>query len=254
MSKKTDENKSGDLRARLETLGLSEKEARIYITLLPLKDVGSSVLIKRSGLHGQFVYQALERLEMLGLAQHVIQKGRRKFSPGNPERILSLVEEKKIAAQAVVKQLQESFKGVHEQSFEIYQGQDAFVAHEFALLEEVPDGSTIDFMGGGALKYIELMGHEMDAYEKRRLEKRIKVRYISTVGRDEHIAKMIQVQKDVEYRILPGHATGVDMDIYDDKVVYQMYGDPVVSFVFKNKQIAQGQKQFFEVLWNLSQK
>ena len=106
------ENKS--LLKGLEQFGLSTKEAQVYLVLLPRRDVGSSKIITATGLHKQFVYNALTRLEELGLAKHVIQKNRKKFSANTPTRIISLLEEKRIAAQTMVRQLQERFIGAHD--------------------------------------------------------------------------------------------------------------------------------------------
>jgi predicted transcriptional regulator len=252
MSKIIDENK--ELLARLEDLGLTEKEARVYIALLPRQNTGTSKLVQATGLHGQFVYDALARLEEMGLAQHVIQNGRKKFSAGSPERILSLAEEKKLSAQAVVKQLAARFQGAHEQSFEIYQGRNAFVAHEWTLLEGLPEDGAIYILGGGGDGYLALFGEEMEAYEQRRIEKRVRLRYLSTAGDHENFEKMLAAQTQyIEFRILPKPAHGVETDIYSDKIVFHLYGDPVVSFTFKNKTIAEGYQRFFDVLWDLSQ-
>ncbi len=253
MSIKIDENKA--IVAQLADLGLSEKEAQVYLALLPRRDIGSSKLIQATGLHGQFVYDALARLEELGLAQHVIQNGRKKFSPSSPERILSLVEEKKLSAQKLVKQLRTQFGETHEQSFEVFQGRNAFVAHEFALLEAAPGGSTIDILGGNWIEYIDLFGEEMEVYEARRIEKRVSLRYLSTAERDKQTEKMTKIQTQLlEYRFLPKPAPGVETDIFGDQIVFHMYGDPVVSFAFKNKTIADSYRRFFNVLWDLSSK
>src|SRR5262245_8265028 len=127
-----------ELLKSLQDFGLSEKEAAVYFALLPRRDVGSSKIVLATGLHKQFVYNALARLEEMGLAKHVIQNGRKKFSAVTPTRILSLIEEKKLAAQPMVRQLQEYFVGAHEQDFEVLQGTNAFIAHQFAMIERVP--------------------------------------------------------------------------------------------------------------------
>ena len=148
MSKNIDMSGDKSVAKRLQELGLSEKEALVYLALLPRRDIGSSKLISATGLHGQFVYAALERLEELGLAKHTIQNGRKKFSPNAPLRLLSLIEEKRIAAQSVAKELQSRFSGEHEQDFEVFQGDSAFIASEMAVLAKVPEGTRIDVIGG----------------------------------------------------------------------------------------------------------
>lgn len=254
MSKNIDDIANKELLKNLEQLGLSDKESRVYLALLPRQDTGTSNLIRATGLHGQFVYQALERLEELGLAKHVVQSGRKKFSAGSPERILSLVDEKKLAAQSVVRQLKEQFAGKHEQSFEVFQGDSAFVAHEFALLEACPEGSSIDILAGNGDKYIEIFGPELNEYERIRIEKQVRLRYISMSGNPNYLKIMAQTRPFFEYRVLPQSAPEVDTDIYGDKINFMIYGDPVVAFTFTNKKVAEGYKGFFEVLWNLSSK
>jgi predicted transcriptional regulator len=254
MSKEIDDIKTREILKHLEELGLSDKEARVYMALLPRQDTGTSNLIRATGLHGQFVYMALERLEELGLARHVIQNGRKKFSANPPDRILALVEEKKLSAQAVVRQLREQFAGKHEQSFEVFQGDTAFVAHEFALLESMPEGSSIDILAGNGDKYVEIFGVELNEYERIRIEKRISLRYISMSGNPNYLKIMAQTRPFFEYRVLPQSAPEVDTDIYGDKINFMIYGEPVVAFTFTNKKVAEGYKSFFEVLWNLSSK
>lgn len=252
MSKDIDDIERKSIIKSLEGLGLNEKEARVYMALLPRQDTGTSNLIRATGLHGQFVYQALDRLEALGLAKHVVERGRKKFSASSPARILSLVEEKKLSAQATVRQLEGMFAGKHEQSFEVYQGQSAFIAHELELLRSMPDDGVICVLGGGGDKYVALMGEEMDEYERLRIEKRVMVRYLSTAGNHTYLSIMAQARKYFEYRVLPEVAPGVDTDIIGNKVVFQLYGDPIVSFTFINQEVAAGYRRFFEVLWNLS--
>src|SRR3989344_1184734 len=106
MSKIIDDTGNKDLLNKLQELGLSEKEAAVYLALLPRQDTGTTKLIRATGLHGQFVYAALAKLEDLGLAKHVIQGGRKKFSANTPNRLMSLVEEKRLSAQSIAKELQ----------------------------------------------------------------------------------------------------------------------------------------------------
>ena len=72
-------NLDKDIEYSLERLGLDPKESAVYCALLRLGTVGTSHLLDATGLHGQYVYQALARLEERGLAAHAIVRGRKKF-------------------------------------------------------------------------------------------------------------------------------------------------------------------------------
>lgn len=245
-----------ELVKRLEHVGLTEKEARVYMALLPHRDIGSSKLIRMTGLHGQFVYDALGKLEDRGLAKHVIQNGRKKFSANAPSRILSLVEEKRFAAQTVIQQLQSRFAGAHEQNVEVFQGGGAFVAHQMDLYENQPENSTIDVIASSSERYEQIFREEgqWDEFLKLLSRKNIKVRYIGEESQRGNLES--RKKTDIwDYRILPGHATGLtNTDIWHDNVTLNIYGDPVLCITITGKEITEGHRQFFETLWNLASK
>jgi predicted DNA-binding transcriptional regulator len=254
MSEKTDEISEKDLLQQLESIGLSEKESRVYLALLPRHDVGSSKIITATGLHGQFVYDALDRLEKLGLAKHVIANGRKKFSANPPLRLLSIVEEKRLAAQTVARQLQERYSGKHEQDFEVFQGETAFMMHQFDMLERVPQDQEALAICGPTERFLATLGEgETDEFEKIRIKKGLRVRYIGMEPMRERLAEMKKWRKLWDYRVFPGQSTGlVDTDIWPDNITFNIFGDPILSFTITNKIVADGYREFFESLWKLS--
>ena len=254
MSKNLDENDSVLLK-KLSDLGLSDKEARVYLELLPRRDTGSSKLIRATGLHGQFVYDALERLEELGLAKHVVQNGRKKFSGNTPKRLVSLIDEKRTTAHSLAYELQNRFQGSHEQDFEVYQGKDAFIAHEFELMETMPEGCTLDILGGGGSTYVGIIGEGMEQFEETRNRRGIKIRYISSSGQGATLQHMARTRQNFDYRIFPHLEKGmIDTDIWPDRLLLQFYGEPILSFCLTSKQITDSYRQFFEALWMISEK
>ena len=253
MSKSIDESEK--ILAKLADIGLNEKESRVYLALLPYRDIGSSKLIRATGLHGQFVYDALERLEELRLAGHVIQNGRKKFSANSPARILSLLEEKKLSAQTIVRQLQKRFVGTPEQHSEIFQGDSAFVAHQIDLLTKAPRNSAIDVIASESDRYEMMIQDEgmWDEFTSLLREKNMQIHYIGSEAQRDRLQKIHRELPFWTYRILPGHATGLmDTDIWHDNITLNIFGDPVVSFTFTNKEVADGYRKFFDTLWNLS--
>lgn len=246
-----------ELQKRLEEIGLTEKEARVYMALLPHKDVGSSKIIGATGLHGQFVYDALSSLEERGLASHVIRNSRKKFSASNPKRILSLIEEKKLSAQSVVRQLQDRFVGTHEQDFEVYQGADAFVAHQFEMMRNLPIGTAIDVIASQSEKYMSTFDELglSDEYEKLRIKNKISVRYIGSEAQRQRLESMDKKRPLWTYRIFPGQSIGItSTEIHPESVTFVVYGNPILDFTLLSREVADGYREFFEALWNVAKK
>src|SRR3989344_1908507 len=253
MSENTDESV---ISAKLEGLGLSEKESRVYLALLPYRDIGSSKLIRATGLHGQFVYDALARLETEGLARHVVQNGHKKFSANPPNRLLSLIEEKKIAAQTLARQLQSRYAGEREQDVEIFQGDSAFVAQQFELMKRQPERSVMDVIASETERYQTTLEAEgaWEEYLRILREKNIKTRYL---GSEKQRARFQTLEKAEQwtFRTLPGHATGLmNTDIWHDNITLNIFGNPILCITVTGKEIADGYRAFFETLWNLSNK
>lgn len=254
MSKIIDQTENKDLLKKLEEFGLSAKESQVYLALLPRRDVGSSKIIAATGLHKQFVYNALVRLEELGLAKHVMRKNRKKFSANTPTRIISILEEKKLSAQTMVRQLQERFIGAHEQDFEILQGEASFIAYQFALLERTSSGGMINVITGPNDQYYKILTEAgvAEEFERVRIEKNLSVRYLGSETKRSDLAEMEMWRKLWTHKILPGLSTGVvDITAWPNSVVINLYGNPLLSFVITGEQAAAGYREFFEALWKL---
>src|SRR3989344_3977806 len=252
MSKITDEK---ELVKKLADFGLGEKESRVYFALLPYRDIGSSKIIRATGLHGQFVYDALEKLEQKGLAKHVVQNGRKKFSANTPNRILSLIEEKKLAAQSVVRQLQERFVGAHEQDFEVYQGDSAFIAHQMELLRRAPEGSTYDVIASQTERYMMTLEEYgmAEEYEILRRERNISISYLGAESQRETLSNREKEWFNWTYKIFPGLGVGLmSIEILPETVSFVVYGDTILDFTLTSKEVADGYREFFNAAWNLA--
>lgn len=248
-----DKNIYNELVKKLETLGLSGKEAEVYLALLQLGQVGSSKIITATSLHGQFVYQALEVLEIKGLVQHVIKNGRKKFSAKSPETILTLLEEQKRMAEGVIRDIKKQLIVTPQQTFIVFQGEESWRAHEFDLLARAENGSTLLVIGGEGDHFSPLMGEgDLRMYENTRYKKNISIKYIGSESQRSELQKQKVNRRLFGYKILPGLFTGiVNTNIWEDAVNINMFGNPVTSAEMKNSQVAESYKGFFETLWGM---
>ena len=262
MSMMIDEIADSEILNSLNKLGLSPKEALVYTALLPLGQVGSSKIIKNTGLHGQFVYQALDGLEKKGLVQHVIQSGRKKFNANPPERIQNLIEDKKQIAEDAIQKLNRMAKAPALQQFEIFQGKEAYVAHEFDQLEKATAGSELALIGGGegpdgkkmqGDQFLTAMGSRMDEYERLREKKGIRIRYIGGENQRMNLFWYKNNRKLFEYKLLPGFMSGlVNTDIWEDTINLNMFSYSIIAFSIKNEKLAKSYWDFFETLWKIA--
>lgn len=242
-----------EIPENLQKLGLTKKEATVYVSLLRLGEVGSSKIIKDSELHGQYVYQALGSLEHKGLVRHVIKHGRKKFSAKNPQALSRLIDQQKAIAENVASKLQELMVLLPEQSFEVFQGRESYVAHEFEMLEKAPVESELLVIGGTGDKFNETIGERLGEYAQLQVKKNIRVRYLGSEGQRASMSHMHGHRKLFEVRYLPGLFTGqVNTNIWVDSLGFNIYGEPVTRFTIYSSVVAGSYRQFFETLWKMA--
>jgi HTH-type transcriptional regulator, sugar sensing transcriptional regulator len=75
----------------LEKIGLTEKEALVYLALLELGAETVQSVANKSGVNRATVYVVLDSLRKRGLASTVEQKGKTNFIAASPEELLRLV-------------------------------------------------------------------------------------------------------------------------------------------------------------------
>lgn len=250
MSKDIDKN----LIENLEALGLNEKESLVYINLLSRPfAVGSSKIVKSTGLHGQFVYNALYSLEKKGLVKHSIVRGRKRFEATRSERLNSLIEEKRLIAQKTIEMLKMISKKPAEQEFEVYQGEDAYIQHQFDMLENMEDGGEILII---ATNWGELFTKKradfFNKYEQRREMKNISIRFVLNEGLRKITTEIKDSRKNTNYRFLPEHQSHSGICIFKESIDFYLMGEPITVFNFKNEKISQGYADFFNIIWDLA--
>lgn len=241
-----------EIESKLVSLGLNVKEAKVYIALLNLGEVGTSKIISHTGLHGQFVYQALEKLEKKNLVQNVISRGRKKFSAKKPSALVNLAEIKMKTAEEVVEEITKGYALSETQNFNVFRGRDAFVADQFEMLSKTPNGSVIKVIGGNHDRYVQDMGNDFEEYEFQRKKKGIVVNYLVNEKGAEYTKKFHEPRSDFITKTLPGSFPGdVNTGIYPNYLSFVIFADTTYTIRMESKKIAEGYANFFDTLWGL---
>ena len=248
-----DKNKKKSVIKSLESLGFNDKEAKVYVALLSLGEVGTTKILKETGLHGQFVYTALGELEKKGLVQYVIVRGRRKYSAKNPKRIPEFIDQKKMRAVEVAAELDKLVTIPETSDFELFRGKEQFIANELRTIQGMPKGSVVRTVGGTKERYEEVMGNLMNEYDYHRSKRNIEVRYLGSEAQKDYMKKAGDNRECFKYRLLPGLFTGVVSTAIEPHAVrFVIYGNPIVSFTMASKEVVESYTGFFETLWKLA--
>jgi len=89
----------------LEELGLTEAEAKIYLSLVDLGSTTATAIIAKTKLHKGTVYSLLEGLVEKGLITYIIKGRKRYYQAITPERFLEVLKEKEAKFKKILPEL-----------------------------------------------------------------------------------------------------------------------------------------------------
>ena len=110
----------------LENIGLSKREAKVYLALIELGSTTVGDVVKRTEIPSSKIYEVLDRLIEKGFASYVIIKNQKHFQPSDPETITRYLDEKKQQFERIIPVLKEKQRYAKEkQEVELYEGKEA---------------------------------------------------------------------------------------------------------------------------------
>lgn len=240
----------------LKKFGLSDKEIKLYLTLLELGTASSGELIKRLGFYSKTVYEILEKLMNKGLVSYVIKSNIKYFEAVDPERFLDILKEEK----NIIKQKEKEIKEIipqlkakrklskETQEATIYKGKEGMKSVFEDQLKQ--KGEILVFGGGG--KFKETLGPYSELWHKKRLKKKIKLMILWN-------EKLANKKKDtlkyglIKIKLLPKEFDNpAPAMIYDDKVAITLWSEVPIATLIRSKEVAESYKNYFNLLWKIA--
>lgn len=244
----------------LQHLGLSDKEARVYLASLELGPDTAQNIARKAAINRPTAYVQIESLKQKGLMSET-QKGKKTlYSAESPRRLSSLLNSlekeliyKKTEIDRVLPSLTQLFESAGERpKFRFYEGDEGIQAVEDDFLR-VKNKMIQGFVNLDKLK--ELFPNHSD-YSKRRVSRKIKSQVIYT-QKGGVVAGMSDPAKLRESRYIAPDKFPIsaDITIYDNKVALVPYkANPIVAII-ENQEIADTMRALFFLIWiSLSEK
>ena len=225
----------------LEKIGLTNKEAKIYLSLLKLKLAPVTKISEESGVDRTQTYDILQSLIERGLASYSLKNNTRHFSPANPNQILYDLQEKEREFRSILPDLKQLLAQQPEKiSVEIFKGIDGLKAVYKNLLK-----SKKDYLLLGTPQIFEKILPIFSKQFLRQVEKdNLKEKII--FSNREKFTKL----KNGQYKYLKQDIFNpTDALIYDKHVVLFIWSEPYYAILMRSKEIEQTYRKYFDFLW-----
>ncbi|MGV8161922.1 MAG: TrmB family transcriptional regulator [Candidatus Nanoarchaeia archaeon] len=229
---------------QLQRLGFTKKEAQIYRELARKGELSANKVAKNISCQRTVAYNILQQLVEKGHVSYITSNKIRMFSISDSNSLLSELKEKESIAKELMTELKKiTPEKETKQKIQTFEGQDAMrVIHE-----EIRNAKNLRILNATGLVYEYL---------------KYSAKHIITDIENKSNAKIIGTQamkktelakaKNINIKYLPKEAENCATTfIFEEKVIIQILKDKPFLIKIENKDIYDGYKKDFDVLWTL---
>jgi sugar-specific transcriptional regulator TrmB len=237
--------------SKLKSAGLTDNEAKIYSALLEMGPRPAGTISRRTGLHRRVIYDSVDRLIKKGLIGYIVENGKKVFKASNPERFLEIVKEKENEINEIMPSMIDMFSSSKEKQREdtlFFKGKEGLKS---VFEDQLSEKKEILIIGASKIAYegLEFYFHWFD---KKRAKEKVEVKIIFN---KEAMGKHPKIPLS-EIKYLPEkYSSPVAVNIYGDKVAIILWNKQnPFAILIKQKEIADGYRKHFEMMWKSANK
>ena len=236
----------------LEKIGLTEKQAKIYLACLELGGARISDIAKKSKIKRTTCYHLIKELMEMGVVSLAKQKKAGFFLAEDPKILEQNAKLKLQTIQEILPQLDAVYNVLPQRPrILFYEGIEGIQTIWEEILKTAKEGDIILACTGlnPSLKYLPKEWRK--DYIKRRIDKKVRVRFITS-----SVKFMKEYQEDQfkglrEVRLAPEKNWDftADMQICGNKITIVSPKENFISIIIDSKEISQMMKMAFELMW-----
>jgi len=241
----------------LQDIGLSEKEARVYMASLELGRTTAEKLAKHAKVNRSTTYVQIESLMKKGLMSTYEEDKKTYFAPESPELLKRLltkqqdelsVRERDLAT--VLPALLQQYEGAGEHPVvRFFPGKEGIATVREEVLTAKDKQLCVVFSSDTMTKMFS--SKELDEYTDRRKQLGIFSRGIYT---DKSFFDNADLDSLTDRRYLPNLFMSIDIRIFGDKTALFSLEGSAFAMVIESTQIAKSMRNLFDLLWTTGEK
>ncbi len=232
----------------LHDIGLTDVEAKVYLALLKNGSSLAGKISRDTGVHRRTVYDAIERLIEKGLVSYIRTNNRKYFEAVHPRRLLEILKERETDVVDMLPELEAQFKFVKEKKETVFfRGKKAMQT----IFNEQMAHSGVVYYSGGSKVLGEIAKSYLKKYDSTRKEKKIKM-FIITDSAGREIKELNNLYSCKTKFLKKWNENKTVMGVYGDNVVIVNWDEDPIAIVIKEKEIAKGFLNYFDILWNVA--
>ncbi len=244
------------LEQDLQSIGLEEKEAKIYLAALELGPTNIQDLAEKAGIKRSTVYEILKKLEPMGLITESIKGKRKIYIASEPEKLKKNIKEKEQLLSHILPELRSLNNiGNIKPKITYYEGRDGLRQIYNLALETAT--KKVDWVSP-IRPVMDTVGEKfLEEYIEKRAKEKYWIRSIQITEQQVDTYKYLNPTTfDKTYRRVKFSPPGLDisntMAIWDNKVAVISTRKEGFGFIIESIDYTRSMKVFYNLLWSIS--
>jgi sugar-specific transcriptional regulator TrmB len=243
------------LTEKLQSIGLTQNEARVYLFLLEYQEAKTGVICSKLKIPNSHIYQILEKLLDKGIVSFKIVNNIKVFRPVDPESLYSLFREKELQLEREKQELREfitnlkkiEIKEPKENDFKYFEG----VAGIRSMFTEFTNSwapNSICYVSSAPIAYERWNAFLLEYFHPPRFKKKVHLQIIIPSKLKERGAERERMKyTEVKYSKKEMKS---EFGVAGDYTYLLSYGERPYALLIKDKTFADTQKKIFEIMWD----
>ncbi len=237
-----------NLTVILQTLGLDDKEAAIYLAALELGSGTIQELAKKSGVTRTNVYNYISPVRQKGLLSEVVHGKKIMYIAEDPRKLVGMAEENLKKVSSALPEFMGLFNMPSDKPrVKFYDGVEGIrQAYEYYKQTEGPIYAVNDVESMMKVMPEEYMSNVAKDRGKR------KVAY-KMIGRDDKYGQLAKEKDKEQYRetrLVNKVTLGTEINIFDNKVIMFSFRRPPFAVVIEGNAIADTMRMMWRGWWD----
>lgn len=243
---------------QLQEIGLSKNEASVYSALLSLGLTTTGLIIQKTKLHGQLVYQALNQLASRDLVSYVIKRNRKYFQASSPDMLLNNIHKIEDLTRSIIPNLKQIQKNkTNKLQVKIMYGHEGFINNlQDVIASAARHDKVVRIIGGAAAKdFYRVIGDWYQTYINILECKKITKWQISPDNTATEFKEKFAREKNTILKIMPPAFSNITQTrITPEMATIEIYDVETVIIQIHSKAIAKSYRVYFDFLWQQGKK
>lgn len=235
----------------LQSFGLTKPESIVYAVLLHTGGGSVNDIAEYSSLKRTTTYSILDNLIKYGLAGYQNDGFKRKVVPENPDRLNSILEEKKLKIQESLPSFQSLFnlKGRTDE-IKQYKGLDAIKPLYNKLISEIRPHEDY-YVLSNQEKWLELDETFFEDFSERRGKLPINLKMVLEDNKASRRYYNKRHIYNAHIRFLPkGVVLKTNLVITPKRTLVQQLVEPIIALEIENQSFIEMHQEMYRLIWN----